>query len=59
MLSIAKSQKNRKIYECKVCDYNTYNKYDFDKHNKTAKHITCSLAMSDDNLSIDLSQKSK
>ncbi len=59
MLSIAKSQKNRKNYECKICDYTTCNKYDFDKHTKTIKHINSSLAMSNANLAIDLSQKSQ
>jgi len=59
MLSIAKSQKNRKIYECKNCDYNTCNKYDFDKHNKTIKHINCALAMVDGDLSMNSSQKSQ
>ena len=27
--------KNRKIIECNICDYNTSNKYDFEKHCKT------------------------
>ena len=29
---------NRKIYICKNCDYNTCNKYDYNKHNATDKH---------------------
>ena len=59
MFSIAKSQKNRKIYECKTCDYITCNSYDFDKHNKTSKHISNTTAMSDGDLSITISQKSQ
>jgi len=59
MLTIAKSQKNRKIYECKKCDYNTCNKYDYDKHTKTIKHINSTLAMVEGDLSINSSQKSQ
>lgn len=32
------SQKIASAYECKLCDYNTCNKYDFNKHNDTKKH---------------------
>ena len=32
MLAIAKSQKSRKFYECKNCNYKSCNKYDFEKH---------------------------
>jgi hypothetical protein len=46
MSAIAKSQKNRKKYFCKKCDYFTYNKYDFDKHNNTIKHFGNDLAIS-------------
>uniref|UniRef100_A0A6C0ICY1 C2H2-type domain-containing protein n=1 Tax=viral metagenome TaxID=1070528 RepID=A0A6C0ICY1_9ZZZZ len=46
MLAIAKSPKNRKKYFCKKCDYFTYNKYDFDKHNNTIKHFGNDLAIS-------------
>jgi len=33
-----KSQKIAKKYECKICNYNTSNKYDYNKHILTAKH---------------------
>jgi hypothetical protein len=32
------------IFECKRCDYNTSKKCNFDKHNKTKKHIDLHLA---------------
>ena len=59
MLAIAKSQKNRKQYECKPCDYVTCNKYDFDKHNKTTKHASVTSSILDGDLSIQMSQKSQ
>jgi hypothetical protein len=59
MTAIAKIAKNRKMYECKKCDYITCNKYDFDKHNKTNKHLLTDLAMSNGDLAINLSQKSQ
>jgi len=34
-----KNAKNRKEYICNVCDYNTCNLFDFNKHNSTRKHI--------------------
>jgi hypothetical protein len=34
-----KSQNNAKKYVCELCDYNTYNKTDFNKHILTRKHI--------------------
>ena len=58
-MAIAKIAKNRKIYECKKCDYITCNKYDFDKHNNTIKHLSNDLAMSSGDLAINLSQKSQ
>ena len=59
MLAIAKSQKCRNIYECKLCDYNTYNKYDYEKHTNTIKHKNHFLAMKIDKSAINLSQKSQ
>ena len=38
-MSIAKSQKIANEYYCKICDYITCNLYDFNKHNKTQKHL--------------------
>jgi hypothetical protein len=35
-----KIAKNRKEYICNVCDYNTCNLFDFNKHNSTRKHKT-------------------
>ena len=43
--------KNRNHFSCKLCDYNTCNKYDFIKHNKTNKHIYNSLSTNTNNLS--------
>ena len=59
MSAIVKSQKNRKVYECKNCDYITCNKYDFDKHILTVKHKNCCLAIKSGDLAMDLSQKSQ
>jgi len=38
-MEIKNSQKSRKIYECKICNYISSRKWDFDKHNLSAKHI--------------------
>ena len=59
MSAIAKSQKNRTIYECKLCDYNTSNKYDYEKHLQTSKHKTMSLSMAASDVSIQNSEKSQ
>jgi hypothetical protein len=59
MLAIAKSQKNRTVYECKCCDYTTCNSFDFDKHSTTAKHKNNSLAIKTGDLAINMSQKSQ
>ena len=48
-----KSQKNRKKYECKKCDYFTCNKYDFEKHNNTTKHIETCLSIQSSDLAIN------
>ena len=58
MLAIEKSQKNRKKYECKYCDYITSNKCDFYKHHSTLKHQNNCLAMENGDLAMNLSQKS-
>ena len=55
MLAIAKSQKNRHKYLCEKCHYSTFNKFDFDKHNKTIKHSNNDLAIS----AISKSEKSQ
>ena len=34
-----KNPKNPLIYECKICDFNTSNKKDYNRHLGTAKHI--------------------
>jgi len=59
MSAIAKSQKNRKIYECIFCDYNTCNRFDFNKHNTTLKHENNKLAIENGDLAINISQKSQ
>ena len=58
-MSTEKSQENRKHFECKNCDYNTPNKYDFLKHIKTIKHQLAILSTKSTNLATDLSQKSQ
>ena len=35
-----KSQKTNKQYSCDTCDYITHNKYDYQKHILTAKHLS-------------------
>ena len=59
MSAIAKSQKNRKIYECIFCDYNTCNRFDFNKHNSTLKHESNKFAIENGDLAINSSQKSQ
>ena len=54
-MSIAKSQKVASEYNCKICDYITCNLYDFNKHNKTKKHLINDKSI----LSIKKSQKSQ
>ena len=39
MKSNQKVAKNRKSYSCEMCNYNTSNHYDFEKHNLTRKHL--------------------
>ena len=51
--------KNRIVYECNVCNYTTYNKYDYEKHIKTIKHVNKSLATKSSTLATNLSQKSQ
>ena len=57
MLAIANIAKNRHIFYCKNCDYNTCNRYDYNKHCVTIKHQTAISAITIDDFSIDLSQK--
>lgn len=59
MLAISKIAKNRILYECKNCNYNTSNKSDFEKHTKTMKHKNNHLAIIGNDLAINLSQKSQ
>ena len=33
-----KNAKKRFLYECKICDFNTCNKTDYERHNETDKH---------------------
>jgi len=51
--------KNRREYNCKKCDYITFNKYDYTKHCDTIKHKNAISAIAIANLSQDLSQKSQ
>jgi len=58
-MSIAKSQQNRKIYECINCDYKTCNYFDFTKHNNTIKHKNAISAIDDGDFSILDKEKSQ
>jgi hypothetical protein len=51
--------KNRIVYECIICNYTSYNKYDYEKHIKTIKHINNVLATKTSTLATNLSQKSQ
>ena len=51
--------KNRIIYECNICNYNTCNKYDYEKHIKTLKHKNNDSATNPAILATNLSQKSQ
>jgi len=59
MFSIAKIAKNRKIYECKLCDYTTFNSYDIKKHNDTIKHKINGSSTSDGDLAIPIEKSQK
>jgi len=59
MLSIAKIAKNRKKYQCNDCYYNTCNKFDFEKHINTIKHIINQKSMENCDLSMYLKKKSQ
>ena len=37
-ISDIKMQKMQNTFECKVCDFNTFNKYNYNKHLQTLKH---------------------
>jgi hypothetical protein len=56
-MEIAINPKNRKIYRCLPCDYNTCNLYDFNKHKQTKKHSQSGLAIAMDNLAIACDKK--
>jgi hypothetical protein len=45
------SQKIPKMFTCNICDYNTSNQKDYNKHLKTKKHISNSSATNGNNLS--------
>jgi len=52
------SQKVAEKFACKFCDYNTCNRFDFNKHNSTLKHENTRLAIQNGDLAIQISQKS-
>jgi len=54
-----KIAKNRKIYECKNCEYFTHNKTDYNKHCMTIKHKNAILATKINLLATEKSQKSQ
>jgi hypothetical protein len=58
MSAIAKIAKNRHIFSCQNCDYNTCNKYDFEKHVQTIKHKKLHLSIESGDFSIKNSEKS-
>ena len=51
--------KNRIAYECNICNYNTSNKYDYEKHVKTIKHKNNESSTKQAILATNLSQKSQ
>lgn len=50
------SQKNAYKFNCDICDYNTSNKYDYEKHLATDKHLLNNLATNGNNLATKMSQ---
>lgn len=54
-----KVAKNRKQYSCIICDYNSFNKFDYDKHLNTIKHKNSILATQINEYSTNMSQKSQ
>ena len=50
--------KNRKQYTCLNCDYNTCNKYDYEKHLNTIKHKNTTLETNGNVLETNFSKKS-
>jgi len=59
MSAISNIAKNHKEYLCQKCHYTSCNKYDYEKHCKTNKHKSATLAMTIDDFSIKLSQISQ
>ena len=59
MFSNQNIAKNRKEFCCQKCDYNTCNKFDYEKHCKTKKHEMAILAITIADFSSNLSQKSQ
>ena len=59
MSAIVKSQKNRNNYVCVICDYNTFNKFDYEKHINTIKHKNAQLAIFSGDLAIICEKKSQ
>ena len=59
MLAIAKIAKIANKFSCELCYYNTSNKYDFEKHIKTIKHKTNTLAIEPCDLAMYLEEKSQ
>ena len=57
-MAIQISQKIANKYNCLICNYNTSNKFDYDKHLTTQKHKKRDLAMISNNLSINVATKS-
>jgi len=57
MSAIENRKKNRHIFECKICDYFTSNKFDYDKHINTIKHKVSVEAIQNGDLAIHLSPK--
>jgi hypothetical protein len=50
------SQKNAHKYNCSACDYNTSNKYDYEKHLATDKHKINNMSTVGNNLATIISQ---
>ena len=58
-MATEKVAKSRNIFECKLCDYKSCNKYDYEKHLNTIKHKTNILATKSPILATNLSQKTQ
>ena len=52
-MATEKTQKNASIYFCNFCDYNTSNKTDYNRHQRTQKHARQQMATFGNNLATE------